>query len=109
MGKGHGQVLPEKAIGQKGEGDNEQGPPHDAAGQLKDKHNTDDTKKKIPVSRFPNTKDKLPVVKIDIDRKRKTERGQYEINNQEGQKTRSLWMERIMNKTHRQGKCQEKA
>jgi hypothetical protein len=33
VGKGRGQVLPEKAIGQKNKGDNEQRPPHDAAGQ----------------------------------------------------------------------------
>ena len=60
------------------------GPPHNAAGQLKDKHNTDDTKKQIPAGRIPDAKDKLPVIKIDIERERKTERRQYEINNQVG-------------------------
>ena len=109
VGKGRGQMLPEKGIGQKSKGDDEQGPSHHAAGQLKDQHNTDDTKKHIPIGRITNTKDKLPVIKIDIDRERKTEHCQYEINNKKGQGARSLWIEGIMNKAHGKGKREEKA
>jgi hypothetical protein len=58
---------------------------------------------------IPDAKDKLPVIKIDIERERKTERRQYEIKNQEGQKARSLWIEGIMNEAHSQGKGEEKA